>query len=96
MKTLKTPFRNINIDVNKIAEGVKNMHHEDEDKKIVLAFGMLDAVIMDLTEKNLKQKFFSFFNELELIICEEDINKFISECMHEISLYVYKNSNLIV
>ena len=58
---------NIKVDVDKIAAGIVEMHHEI-DASGPLAFGMLDAHLMDVLSKQLTAKAVDLFPSSTAVI----------------------------
>jgi hypothetical protein len=88
--------KSIKIDTEKIGLGLLEMHKEDEHKKAVLAFGMLDAKLMDLAENNLKEGISKQFDKEDAELFKIRIDDFVRDCIKDISNVIYSNATMVV
>ena len=94
--TLKVAGRTVTIDIDKLSRGLCDMHNDNEDMKTVLAFGMLDAGLIDMFDKNLKERILSEFSEEAKELFSDRINTFINDVCNEVAKGVYKYANMVV
>ncbi len=93
MKELIIINQSIKIDIEKIGLELLKLHNQNESLKTVLAFGMLDAKLMDLAENNLKDGIKNAIKDKDdANLFEAKIKRFVSECMQEISVVIYSNA----
>jgi hypothetical protein len=88
--------KSVTIDTEAIAGGLLNFHNEDEGKKTMLAFGMLDALLMESSEEAIKKRVFSEFSQITRDLFEPRINKFLSSVNHEIVVKIYSGAKMVV
>ena len=96
MKTLNIAGKTVSIDIKKLSKGLCGLHNQDEDMKLILSFGMLDAKLCDMFEKQLNQAIKAEFSELNNILFEARINDFIKDCNNEIAKGVYSFATMVV
>jgi hypothetical protein len=96
MKSLTILGRTVTIDTDKLSAGLCKLHEQDENKKAVLAFGMLDFKLCEMFDNILKESVLKQFSELAYLLSEDEINDFIKDCQNEVGKGVYKYATLIV
>jgi hypothetical protein len=88
--------RTVTINIEALSKGLHDLHAEDEDKKAVLAFGMLDHGLCELMETNLAQSIKKEFSPEANELFKERIETFISDVNSEIAKGVYQHAKMIV
>src|SRR5690606_2636349 len=96
MKTLEITGRIVRLDTEKLSIGLLEMHEEDKNKKAILAFGMLDAKIMQAFEYNLKQSVYSQFSKEAQELFKSKIDSYLKDCIKEISIGIYQRAKMVV
>ena len=96
MKTLQVLGRTVSIDITKLSKGLCAMHEEDEEMKTILAFGMLDAKLCELFEKQLSEAIKKQFSDIANELFKERITVFIKDCNHEVTKGVYSFATMVV
>lgn len=84
------------IDVQPIADWMHKLHVEDPVKSIVLSFGMLDAIIMRMCKKLVREKVVSLLDPVDAELFHKRIDDFISDVMHSIAVAIYKQAKMVV
>ncbi len=96
MKVLEVAGRRVTINIDLLSRGLCDMHNQYEEKKLVLAFGMLDAQLIEIFERNMtkmvKDEFTPEANEL----FKDRIEAFINDVNNEIAKGVYKYATMVV
>jgi hypothetical protein len=77
------------VDIEKLSKGLYDLHCEDEDRKAVLCFGMLDAKLCEIMETQLKDKIFEQFSLGTQALFKIKIENFCNKCFNEICKGVY-------
>jgi len=95
MKELIILGRSVKVDVDKLSKGLCELHEEDEDKKAVLAFGMLDAQLCEIMEKQLKESIIKEFSPEAYDLFKLRIDQFASDCNNEVAKGVYRYAKMI-
>lgn len=96
MKTLKIGQGTVTINTEALAEGVHQMHAQEEDKKTMLAFGMLDAKIMEAVETELKAKVIKTIGEGNAEFFNDRVKQFLADVNKAIAVGVYKRAKMVV
>lgn len=96
MKTFELLGRSIKVDTDQLSRGLCELHNEDEDKKAVLSFGMLDFELCEIMETGIKQRIKNEFQAADYEIFKNIIDPFIKDCQNEVTKGVYKYAKLIV
>lgn len=96
MTKLQINGRTVTIDTKKLSKGLCDLHNECENKKTMLAFGMLDAKLIELFEqsfaKSVKAEFSDFTNDL----FKDKIKNFIKDTSNEITKGIYQYATMVV
>lgn len=96
MKEIEVSGRSVKIDIEKLSQGLCEMHNEDENIKARLAFGMLDLKLCELMNDMLKERVLKQFSTEAYDLHKLEIDTFIKEASAEISKGVYKYAKMIV
>lgn len=96
MKVLELLSRKVSVDTDKLSKGLCELHNEDEDKKAVLAFGMLDFELCEMMDKGIKERVMKEFDSITNDLFKSRIDDFIKECQNEVAKGVYKYAKMIV
>lgn len=95
MKTFELLGKKLSINTEQLSEGLFKLHEEDEDKKAVLFFGMLDAKLCELMEKGIKEKIIKQFEKETYFLFQPRIDAFIKEVQNEVTRGVYRYASII-
>ena len=96
MKEIEIAGRKVSINIDAVAEGLHELHAEDPNKKAILAFGMLDAGIMEQASKDLNELIKSKFSAEANEIFAGRIKEFIKDCEHKIAVGIYQRAKMVV
>lgn len=95
MMELKILSRCVKVDTEKLSKGLCKMHEEDEDKRAVLAFGMLDAKLCEIFAENLSKSIKAEFSDVANMIYKDEIKAFIKEVNNAVTKGIYKHIKII-
>ena len=95
MKELNIAGKTVKVDTEKLAEGMYEMHVEG-DCLAPLAFGMLDAKLMDMFEKDLSKKIFAQFTPEDGELFKSRIKAFIRDVQKAVSVGIYNRAEMVV
>ena len=95
MRNLEISGRKVTANTEALAKGLYEMHKE-KDALAPLAFGMLDAQLMEMFERHLKQKVHEQFSRDILVSHKEVIGDWLRECTREVTVGIYKQSTMLV
>lgn len=95
MKIFELLGKTVSIDTDKLSRCLSELHNEHEDKKTVLAFGMLDFKLCELMEKEIKKSIIKQFDDFTYELFKSRIDDFIKEVQKEVFSGVYKYSKMI-
>tara|TARA_R110000782_G_scaffold102547_1_gene189724 strand:- start:371 stop:661 length:291 start_codon:yes stop_codon:yes gene_type:complete len=95
MKTFELLSTKVTINVEQLSKGLFELHEEDENKKAVLFFGMLDAKLCEMMEKGIKEKIIKQFEKETYFLFQLRIDAFIKEVQNEVTRGVYKYATII-
>ena len=96
MNVLNIGQGTVSLDTEKIAEGVHALHEQDESKKTILAFGMLDAKIMETVEKEIKDRVLKEIGESNAELFKLRVEAFLNKVNKDIAVGVYKRAKMVV
>ena len=96
MKVLELLSRKVSVDTEKLSKGLCELHNEDEDKKAVLAFGMLDFGLCEMMDKGIKERIIKEFDTITNELFKGRIDDFIKDCQNEVARGVYKYAKMVV
>lgn len=96
MKKIEILGRSVSIDTDQLSKGLCELHNEDENKKAVLAFGMLDFQLCEMFNKMVEEAIIKEFSTVAYTYFKKEIDTFIKDCQNEINKGVYKYAKLIV
>ena len=96
MKTLEILGKKVTIDTEKLSEGLCDLHNQDEGKRTMLAFGMLDHGLCEMFDKILMEKVRSQYSSDAVELFGGRIDKFVTECSNEIQKGVYQYAKMVV
>ncbi len=96
MKVLELLGEKVSVDTDKLSRGLCELHNEDEDKKAVLAFGMLDFELCEMMDKGIKERVIKEFDSITNELFKGRIDDFIKDCQNEVGKGVYKYAKMIV
>lgn len=95
MRELEIAGITVTADTEQIANGIYQMHVE-KDALGPLAFGMLDAQLMELFDKQLKQSTYAKFSPEARDLFKQRIDDWVRECSKEVSTKIYKQAKMVV
>jgi hypothetical protein len=95
MKELILLSKSVKVETDKLSKGLCAMHEEDEEKRAVLAFGMLDAKLCEIFSENLSKSIKAQFSEVTNMIYEDEIKAFVKEVNNEVTKGVYRYIKII-
>ena len=95
MKELTILGKTVKIDIDQLSKGLCDLHNEDEDKKAVLFFGMLDAKLCEIMEKGVKKAIIKQFSPETYDLFKSRIDQFAKDCNNEITKGVYRYAKII-
>lgn len=96
MKTIELLGKTVTVDTDKLSQGLCELHNEDEDKKAVLAFGMLDFGLCEMMDKGIKERIIKEFDPVTNELFKGRIDDFIKDCQNEVARGVYKYAKMVV
>ena len=96
MNKLTIRGKTVTVDMDALSKGLCEMHNEDEEKRTILAFGMLDAKLIEIFERNFSKKIKAQFSEGANVLYQEEIESFIKRCSNEIEKGIYKYAKIVV
>ena len=96
MKELILLSKRVTIDTDKLSKGLCEMHEEDEEKRAVLAFGMLDHKLCEIFKTSLSKSIKKQFDKETNVIFENQINRFIEEVNNEVTKGIYRYIKIIL
>lgn len=96
MKVLELLSRKVSVDTEKLSKGLCELHNEDEDKKAVLAFGMLDFELCEMMDKGISERVKKEFDTITNDLFKSRIDDFIKDCQNEVAKGVYKYAKMVV
>lgn len=96
MKVLELLGKKVSVDTDKLSRGLCELHNEDEDKKAVLAFGMLDFELCEMMDKGIKERVIKEFDSITNELFKGRIDDFIKDCQNEVAKGVYKYAKMVV
>lgn len=96
MKKIELLGKTVSVDTDKLSRGLCELHNDDEDKKAVLAFGMLDFDLCEMMDKGIKERIIKEFDTVTNELFKGRIDDFIKDCQNEVSKGVYKYAKMIV
>lgn len=96
MKVLELLGKKVSVDTDKLSKGLCELHNEDEDKKAVLAFGMLDYELCEMMDKGIKERVIKEFDSITNDLFKSRIDNFIKYCQNEVAKGVYKYAKMVV
>lgn len=88
--------RKVEIDTDALSKGLCDLHNQDEDKRTILAFGMLDNALCEMMRKHLKAKVKEQFSSVVNQMWDEEIDTFCADCSNEIEKGVYGYAKMVV
>jgi len=96
MKTIELLGKTVSVDTERLSKGLCELHNEDEDKKAVLAFGMLDFELCEMMDKGISKKVKNEFDSITNDLFKSRIDDFIKDCQNEVARGVYKFAKMVV
>jgi hypothetical protein len=100
LKYIKMEFNllglSTNINVEKIGLELLKVHNSNEGMKTMLAFGMLDAGVMEEAEKTILEGVTKNIDPLDVELFKPKFKSFMNEVMKEISIIIYQNATMVV
>lgn len=96
MKKIEILGRSVSIDTDQLSKGLCELHNEDENKKAVLAFGMLDFQLCEIMNNGIKERIIKEFTPDTYSLFKKQIDDFIKDCQNEVNKGVYKYAKMIV
>jgi hypothetical protein len=100
----------MNINIEAIATALHKMH-VDAGQEALISFGMLSAPIMEAAKKNLeevtKQRIDTEISEAKNVLnlidlvqepekLQREVNRFVNDCMKDITVYIYGLTKMVV
>ena len=96
MNRLEIANRFVEVNTDALAKGLCEMHEMDDDKKAVLAFGMLDHGLCELMRKQLATHVRAQYSTEANELFSARISDFITQCTNDIEKGVYKYAKMVV
>lgn len=80
MKTIELLGKTVSVDTEKLIKGLWVLHNEDEEKRAILAFGMLDFELCEMMDKGISKKVKNEFDSITNDLFKSRIDDFIKDC----------------
>lgn len=96
MKVLELLGKTVSVDTDKLSKGLCELHNDDDYKKAVLAFGMLDFELCEMMDKGISKKVKNEFDSITNDLFKSRIDDFIKDCQNEVAKEVYKYVKMVV